>query len=84
LQAQRNDLKSRAAHLMPVHKVEPAAARLVAESVAEALALRRASPGIGGYFLAIALVVFAYTTILSSAYYGEKCREFLVGSAVGG
>lgn len=38
-------------------------------------------PG-GQYFLAIALAVFAFTTILGWAYYGEKCWEFLVGTAV--
>jgi AGCS family alanine or glycine:cation symporter len=38
-------------------------------------------PG-GQYFLAIALAVFAFTTILGWAYYGEKCWEFLVGSSV--
>ncbi|MBS0509993.1 MAG: sodium:alanine symporter family protein [Proteobacteria bacterium] len=41
-----------------------------------------AFPGFGGEFLAIALVVFAFTTILGWAYYGEKCWEYLVGSAV--
>jgi AGCS family alanine or glycine:cation symporter len=40
-----------------------------------------AFPGFGGEFLAIALVVFAFTTILGWAYYGEKCWEYLVGSA---
>jgi AGCS family alanine or glycine:cation symporter len=39
-------------------------------------------PGFGQYFLAIALAVFAYTTILGWAYYGEKCWEFLIGTAV--
>ena len=39
-----------------------------------------AFPGFGGPFLAIALVVFAFTTILGWAYYGEKCWEFLVGT----
>ncbi|TAH47203.1 MAG: sodium:alanine symporter family protein [Betaproteobacteria bacterium] len=40
-----------------------------------------AFPGFGGQFLSIALVVFAFTTILGWAYYGEKCWEYLVGSA---
>ena len=39
-----------------------------------------AFPGIGASFLAIALAVFAYTTILGWAYYGEKCWEYLVGT----
>lgn len=41
-----------------------------------------AFPGFGEYFLAIALAVFAYTTILGWAYYGEKCWEFLIGTSV--
>ena len=34
----------------------------------------------GHYILAIGLVLFAYTTIIGWAYYGEKCVEFLLGS----
>ncbi|MEJ8834809.1 sodium:alanine symporter family protein [Ramlibacter sp. AN1133] len=45
-------------------------------------AFAAAFPGFGQYFLAIALVVFAYTTILGWAYYGEKCWGYLAGSAV--
>ena len=45
-------------------------------------AFETALPGFGAYFLAAALAVFAYTTILGWAYYGEKCWEYLVGSAV--
>jgi len=44
-------------------------------------AFATALPGFGGYFLALALAVFAYTTILGWAYYGEKCWEYLVGSS---
>jgi AGCS family alanine or glycine:cation symporter len=46
-----------------------------------ASAFQAGFPG-GQYFLAIALAVFAFTTILGWAYYGEKCWEFLIGSAV--
>jgi alanine or glycine:cation symporter, AGCS family len=45
-------------------------------------AFEAALPGFGSYFLAAALAVFAYTTILGWAYYGEKCWEFLVGTSV--
>jgi len=38
--------------------------------------------GYGGQFLAIAIAVFAFTTILGWAYYGEKCWEYLVGTSV--
>jgi alanine or glycine:cation symporter, AGCS family len=44
------------------------------------LAYETAIPGVGGYLLAIALAVFAFTTILGWSYYGEKCWEFLIGS----
>lgn len=40
-----------------------------------------AMPGIGKYLLAISLAVFAFTTILGWAYYGEKCWEYLLGTA---
>lgn len=35
-------------------------------------------PG-GGIFVTVALVAFAYSTILAWAYYGEKCIEYLFG-----
>ncbi|HJV93340.1 MAG TPA: sodium:alanine symporter family protein [Azonexus sp.] len=47
-----------------------------------ASAFTMAFPGFGGQFLAIALTIFAYTTILGWAYYGEKCWEYLVGTSV--
>ncbi len=33
----------------------------------------------GGLIVAIALIPFAYSTILGWAYYGEKCIEYLFG-----
>ncbi|WP_088279842.1 sodium:alanine symporter family protein [Ideonella sp. A 288] len=44
-------------------------------------AFATAFPGVGQYFLAVALAVFAFTTILGWAYYGEKCWEYLIGSS---
>ena len=44
-------------------------------------AFATALPGVGEYVLAISLVVFAFTTILGWSYYGEKCWEYLLGSA---
>lgn len=38
-----------------------------------------ALPGLGKYLLAVSLAVFAFTTILGWAYYGEKCWNYLVG-----
>ncbi|KOX24169.1 sodium:alanine symporter family protein [Nocardiopsis sp. NRRL B-16309] len=40
------------------------------------------SPGLapaGAYVVALAVAVFAFTTLLGWAYYGERCIEFLVG-----
>ena len=35
-------------------------------------------PG-GGYIVALGLILFAYTTLVAWAYYGEKALEYLVG-----
>ncbi|NYT35309.1 sodium:alanine symporter family protein [Allopusillimonas soli] len=45
-----------------------------------ASAFETSMPGIGGAILTIALVIFAFTTILGWSYYGEKCWEFLLGT----
>ncbi|MDP1835875.1 MAG: sodium:alanine symporter family protein [Chlamydiales bacterium] len=34
----------------------------------------------GHYILTVALVLFAYTTMLAWAFYGEKCAEYLFGT----
>lgn len=36
-------------------------------------------PGVGNYLVAIALAVFAFTTIIGWSFYGERCVEFLFG-----
>ena len=43
------------------------------------LAFDAALPGVGNYIVAIALAVFAFTTILGWSLYGERCVEFLFG-----
>jgi alanine or glycine:cation symporter, AGCS family len=45
-----------------------------------ASAFESAMPGFGGILLTIALVIFAFTTILGWSYYGEKCWIYLVGT----
>ena len=47
-----------------------------------AAAFETAMPGVGEEILALLLAVFAFTTILGWAFYGEKCWEFLFGSKV--
>lgn len=34
----------------------------------------------GGYVVTIGLILFAFTTLLGWAYYGEKCVEYLLGT----
>ncbi|SDX49612.1 alanine/glycine:cation symporter family protein [Marinobacter mobilis] len=43
------------------------------------MAFSQALPGIGNYIVAIALAIFAFTTILGWSFYGERCVEFLFG-----
>jgi alanine or glycine:cation symporter, AGCS family len=44
------------------------------------LAFNAALPGLGNHVVAIALTVFALTTIFGWAYYGERCWQFLFGA----
>ncbi|MGC3875137.1 alanine/glycine:cation symporter family protein [Halomonas sp. GXIMD04776] len=43
------------------------------------MAFNESLPGVGQYIVSFALAVFAFTTILGWAFYGEKCFEFLFG-----
>jgi AGCS family alanine or glycine:cation symporter len=39
-------------------------------------------PGPGGIIVAVGILLFAFSTILSWSYYGERCAEYLLGSKV--
>ncbi|MDJ0740410.1 MAG: sodium:alanine symporter family protein [Gammaproteobacteria bacterium] len=43
------------------------------------MAFATSLPGIGAQLVAIALAIFAFTTILGWSFYGEKCAEYLFG-----
>ncbi|WP_148861206.1 alanine/glycine:cation symporter family protein [Marinobacter fonticola] len=43
------------------------------------MAFANALPGVGNYVVAVALAIFAFTTILGWSFYGERCVEFLFG-----
>jgi len=45
-------------------------------------AFEGALPGIGGYFVAIALSIFAFTTVLGWSYYCERSLEYLFGTVI--
>jgi len=49
------------------------------EAFSRGLAIIPAGAVIAPYFLATALVFFAFTTILGWAYYSEKCLQYLIG-----
>ena len=49
------------------------------EAFSRGLAIIPGGAMIAPYFLAIALVFFAFTTILGWAYYSEKCLQYLMG-----
>lgn len=42
-------------------------------------AFESALPGVGGYLVTGALIIFTFTTILGWSYYGEKCWIYLAG-----
>ena len=48
-------------------------------AVLTTLAFNTAIPG-GGIIVTIGIVLFAYSTILGWAYYGERCLEYLAGT----
>ncbi|HZK24691.1 MAG TPA: sodium:alanine symporter family protein [Oscillospiraceae bacterium] len=43
-------------------------------------AFNQALPSWGGYFVAVSLVIFAFSTLISWSYYGEKCFEYFVST----
>ncbi|MCC5911557.1 MAG: sodium:alanine symporter family protein [Clostridiaceae bacterium] len=45
-------------------------------------AFNKGLPGPGGIIIAIGILFFAFSTILSWSYYGEKCAEYLFGSGI--
>ena len=47
-----------------------------------ALAFDTAIPGIGGTIVAIGVLLFAFSTLISWEYYRERCAEYLLGSKV--
>lgn len=49
------------------------------EAFSRGLAIIPGGAAVAPYFLAVALVFFAFTTILGWAYYSEKCLQYLIG-----
>lgn len=47
------------------------------------LAFNEGLPGPGGIIVAIGIMLFAFSTLISWAFYGERCVEYLLGTAAG-
>lgn len=61
---------------------EKASAELTGPALTTA-AFSKGLPGNwGGLIVSIGIILFAYSTILGWAYYGEKCAEYLLGTKV--
>jgi AGCS family alanine or glycine:cation symporter len=46
------------------------------------MAFNKGLPGPGGVIVAIGILLFAFSTLLSWAYYGERCAEYVFGSKI--
>ncbi|MCZ6514304.1 MAG: alanine/glycine:cation symporter family protein, partial [Acidobacteria bacterium] len=44
-----------------------------------AMAFDRVIPGFGKFFVPVAVGLFAYSTLISWSYYGERCTDFIFG-----
>ncbi len=53
---------------------------LVSGAPLTVMAFDKAIPYFGGIIVSLSLVLFAFTTLLGWAYYGEKCFEYIVGA----
>ncbi len=60
-------------------KLELEGVNITMEAFSRGLAIIPCGAVIAPYFLATALVFFAFTTILGWAYYSEKCLQYLLG-----
>jgi AGCS family alanine or glycine:cation symporter len=47
-------------------------------------AFESALPGVGAYLLAVVIVLFSLSTMLSYSYYSQKCARYLFGERLGG
>jgi len=56
--------------------------QLLTGAVLTSTAFTQGLPGLGGYVVLLAIVFFAYTTMLTWNFYGEKSWEYLFGKKV--
>lgn len=59
--------------------LDPATGERLSGVVLTASAFDAAIPGFGTYFVPIAVFLFAYSTLLSWSYYGERSLDYLTG-----
>ncbi|MGY6553166.1 MAG: alanine/glycine:cation symporter family protein [Wenzhouxiangella sp.] len=56
--------------------------QLLTGAVLTSTAFTQGLPGLGGYVVLVAIIFFAYTTMLTWNFYGEKSWEYLFGKKV--
>lgn len=56
-----------------------AAGKQLTGAALTAAAFNKGIPGLGGIIVSVGILLFAFSTLLSWSYYGEKCAEYLLG-----
>ncbi len=59
---------------------DPETGKQLTGAVLSASAFQQALPGIGRYIVSFGLVFFAFSTIISWSYYGDRSTEFIFGA----
>ena len=52
-------------------------------TVLTARAFDKGLPGVGGYFVSVGIILFAFSTAISWSYYGDRSVEYLFGPRLG-
>lgn len=61
------------------HAIDPVTGEKLSGVMLTATAFDSAIPGFGTYFVPVAVFLFAYSTLLSWSYYGERSLDYLTG-----
>ena len=69
--------------LQPVHRLSPnegdSVHRAVEGATLASYAFDQAIPGFGKYFVSLGIMLFAFSTMISWSYYGDRCTEYIFG-----
>ncbi|MEM7018201.1 MAG: sodium:alanine symporter family protein, partial [Pseudomonadota bacterium] len=59
--------------------VDPATGQGFQGATMTSVAFESTLPGFGAYLVTVSLALFAFTTMIGSSYYGERCASYLFG-----